>query len=269
MPPIWLMWTRNEVDEPVDDEPSPLVWVVEQLAHGQRRRTLPADGGEPLDVLRCQGVLQEQQSVGFDVGGELHGVDRSEPFVHIVQQFDCGPELGADVVDHGQCGAGVFSGIEIGARPDAGRLMQITSAAPVAAHLNPDAAITLVDEPPGVVGHLLRVASIGVGVHPGRPPVAAAEQLVDGHPGPLAFDVPQGLVDPGDGVVQHRTVAPVAVHHHHPPQLLDPVDVASDEEGCNVAFEGGLHSEDALGEGGAAHAVEPWFGRVDSHDGQT
>ena len=96
----------------------------------------------------------------------------------------------------------------------------------------------------------------------------AAQQLVDRHVGLLALDVPQRLVDAGDGVVEHRPVAPVAVHHHHAKEFLDARDIAADEEGLEVMLDGRLHGEDALCEGGAAQAVETRFGRDDLDDAQ-
>ena len=67
--------------------------------------------------------------------------------------------------------------------------------------------------------------------------------------GQLALDVPQGHVDAGDGVVQHRAVAPVAVDHRHLKGLFDPRDVAADDERLEVMLDGRVYRVEALGEG--------------------
>ena len=96
----------------------------------------------------------------------------------------------------------------------------------------------------------------------------AAQQIADGHAGALAFDIPKRLVDAGDGVVEHGTIAPVTVHHRHIPNLFNAVDIAPEQEGFQVALDGGCDGEDALGEGGAAQAVQPRLGGNDLDDAQ-
>ena len=46
------------------------------------------------------------------------------------------------------------------------------------------------------------------------------------------------------------------------------VDVAADEERLQVLFDGGVHRPEALGEGGAADAVEAGVGGDDFDDDQ-
>ena len=61
----------------------------------------------------------------------------------------------------------------------------------------------------GVGRRGLGVGTLGVQVHVGRGPDPATEELVHGHPGPLAGDVPQGHVDPRECVVADGPFAPV------------------------------------------------------------
>ena len=111
------------------------------------------------------------------------------------------------------------------------------------------------------VGDVLGGRPVGVDVHVRGLAALAAEQVVDGHARLLALDVPQRLIHTGDGVVQHRPVAPVPVHHRHLPDLLDARDVATDQERLEVVLDSGGNRVDALGEGRTSHAVQPGLGR--------
>jgi hypothetical protein len=64
------------------------------------------------------------------------------------------------------------------------------------------------------------------------------------------------LVDTGNGIVEHGTVAPIAVDHAHLPDLFNAVDIAADEKGFEVFFNGGVHRFKSLGERRTAQAVE-------------
>jgi hypothetical protein len=85
----------------------------------------------------------------------------------------------------------------------------------------------------------------------------AAQQLEERHARLLALDVPQRHVYARDGVVQHRPVAPIAVHHPHLPDLFHARHVAADQEGFQVLLDGGVYGVKALRKGGAAQPVQP------------
>ena len=97
----------DEVDQPFGDEGLPLAWVDEQLAHRQPRRALAADHAEPVDVLRGQRVLQEEQVERLDILGEPHCIDGLQPFVDVVQQLDLIAHRAADVLDHASACCGM------------------------------------------------------------------------------------------------------------------------------------------------------------------
>ena len=78
-------------------------------------------------------------------------------------------------------------------------------------------------------------------VHGGRLSRLAAEQVVDRHPRHLALDVPQGLVDAADGVVEDGAVAPVGGHVAGLPYVLDFGRVLADEAGFQVIVDGFGH----------------------------
>ena len=114
----------------------------------------------------------------------------------------------------------------------------------------------------------LEVASVGVVVARGAEAALAAEQLVDGHAGPLALDVPERDVHAAHRVEQHRAVAPVGADVGGLPDVLDLVDVAADEERLQVLLDGRLHDVGALRERGAAQAVEARLARLHLHHHQ-
>ena len=93
-------------------------------------------------------------------------------------------------------------------------------------------------------------------VDAGRLADLAAEQVIHGHAGHLALDVPEGLVHAGDGVVEHGAVAPIGADHAHLPDVLDAGDVLADEQGLHVIRHRMGNGHPPLGVGGAADAVQ-------------
>src|ERR1700722_4288794 len=96
----------------------------------------------------------------------------------------------------------------------------------------------------------------------------AAEQLIDGHIGAFAFDVPKGLVEPAECVVEDGSVAPVRADKKGLPEVFDVVYVFADAEIGHIVVDGGHDDFGALGESGAAHAVEAGFGGLYFYDDQ-
>jgi hypothetical protein len=95
----------------------------------------------------------------------------------------------------------------------------------------------------------------------------AAHELVDGHAGAFALDVPQRLVDAGQRVVEHRATAPVGADVGRLIDILDVVRAAAEEERLEILLDRGHHGQRALGEGGAAEAVQAGLARLDlDHD---
>jgi hypothetical protein len=95
---------------------------------------------------------------------------------------------------------------------------------------------------------------------------AAAEEVIEGHPGQLALDVPEGHVDAGHSVVQHRAAAPVGADRQHRPDVLDIVYRAADDLRLQVFLDGGDHRQRALGERGTPQPIESWFVGFNFHD---
>ena len=147
----------NEVDELVHDQTSPLMRIVEQLAHRKGSSALLAHRSEPSDVLWRKHVLEEEESILLDVFRELHGVDWIEPLVYVVQQLDLGAELGPDVFDHCEHRARVGARVEIASLRCVRRPVQVVSLPAVAAHLDTNVAVAFVDETTSAVFDLVRI----------------------------------------------------------------------------------------------------------------
>src|SRR5262249_61033379 len=98
------------------------------------------------------------------------------------------------------------------------------------ADLHADVPLPLLQQRPGRLLHSLeRVAArVAVGVH--GLAALAPEELVNGQPGPLAEDVPQGHINAADRVPEHRAVPPVRADEARLPGVLDQHWVLADEE---------------------------------------
>ncbi len=88
----------------------------------------------------------------------------------------------------------------------------------------------------------------------------SAQQFVDRDAVPLALDIPQRLVDPGDSAHQHRTAAIKAGAVEHLPDVLDAIRVAPDQHFLHFGDGGGdgrgVSFDDRL-----APACDPLVGR--------
>ena len=135
-------------------------------------------------------------------------------------------------------------------------------------HLHPDVVVSCLREGAHAVLHLPGFAAVGVNVDGGGVPGLPAPQVVHGHSGQLALDVPECLVDAAEGVVQDGAVPPVRRDVAGLPNVLDVARVLADHEGPEIVVDGGQHGCWALGEGGASNAVDLRLGRFDLHDYQ-
>lgn len=105
------------------------------------------------------------------------------------------------------------------------------------------------------------VAAVRVPV--GGDPVAAgpAEQLVEGEPGGLGLDVPQGDVDGGHRGHRDGAAPPVRAPVQVLPGVLDPVRVQPGQQRGDMVGEVAGDGEFAPVEGGVAEAGQPLVGR--------
>jgi len=177
---------------------------------------LLADHPQPLGVLGGEQVLQEEQLELLEVLGQLDGLDRGKPGVHVVQELDVLAELLTQLGEHLRHHARVeqrFPRVRRDRVPADRRrprgLRRAVRRRTGDRHLHADVTVALAQVCADVVLQLLDVTAARVRVDRHRGTGPAAEQLPDGHPGLLALDVPQGFVDAADRVVEHRPAAPV------------------------------------------------------------
>ena len=110
-PPICEMWMRMKSISRSLTSADPLVRVVEQLAHRDRRAGLRAELLEVADVLGAERVFEEEQLERLQVLGQLDRQDRRHALVHVVQQFHLVAELA--------CGCARTAWARCGRRPAA------------------------------------------------------------------------------------------------------------------------------------------------------
>ena len=82
----------------------------------------------------------------------------------------------------------------------------------------------------GEFGHARRVVAADAAVDPHPLADRTAEQLVHGHAAHLAGNVPERLVDPGDGAREHRAAAVEAALGQHLPVVLDRQRILADQQ---------------------------------------
>src|SRR6185312_11271956 len=250
------------IDEAFGDKRGPFVGAVEELAHGDGSGALLTDLAEVRDVFGGERVFHEEEVVLLEVFGEADGFVGGDALVDVMQEADFLAELFACGVEHFQNAADVGERFEDGAgvealdaRDGAGSTAGIALIAGDA-DLHADVAKALADVAFGAIDDLLDFLTVGVAVDVGRFTAFTADEVVDGHVGHAAFDIPEGLVDAADGVVEDGAVFPVRAVVAGLPDVFDLVDGVVGEEGLEVAFDSGLNEVGALGEGGAAVAVE-------------
>ena len=101
----------------------------------------------------------------------------------------------------------------------------------------------------------------GVGVQRDCFADLASEELVDGQAGLLAEDVPEGAVDPAQGVVERDPAAEVGRDVRGLPDILDPVALLADEQWLDVLIDRRGDGQRALAMRGAADPVKPRLAR--------
>ena len=124
----------------------------------------------------------------------------------------------------------------------------------------PNMAEAALEVLPDAVFQGRQVFATGMSVAIHRKAAFAAEQLVHRHAGALALDVPERLIESAQGVVQHRPVAPVALHQVHLKKLFAARDIFTKHKRLDVLFDGSIGGAEALGKGGAAQPIQARLG---------
>ena len=118
-------------------------------------------------------------------------------------------------------------------------------------YLDPYVANPLLHEVARSVDDLAELRPTGMTIAVGRFSTFPSQELVDGKTCLASFDVPERQIHTTDRVVEHGSVAPIAVDHRHLPDFFDAVYVAADEAGLEVLFDGHVYGVEALDKRGA------------------
>ena len=199
--------------------------------------------------------------VGLQRAGQLDGLGGGEALVDVDHELGVVAEALAQVGENVHHVADVLLGVDVVAGERACGLFGLVDVALLEiAEEQADVLLAGGERFFHNVAQLLERAAADGAEYARAGTALAAQQAVDGQARDLALDVPQRHVDAGDGVVEHGAVAPVGGAVEHLPGVLDVVHVAADHRGAEVFVNGGLDRQNALGEGGAAEAVEAGFG---------
>ena len=240
----------DHVHEPLLEERPVVPLGIEALAGGDvHRRVGVAEPDQALQVVRLRGLFEEQQVerrerpheprrarrpaaavvVDHDVDRRADGVaQQGEPFGEDSQPLHLGKQ---HVVAPG---AGLH-------RREAVRDVSL-----------------------GVRDHLVRVVDADMGVEPDVIARGTAEQPVHRHPPRLAAQVPQRLVQAGDGGVDHRAAPPEAVPVEALPVVLHRQRIAADQHRAQLG-DRRLHGPFLAFQGRLAPAIQVGVG-ADLHD---
>ena len=191
--------------------------------------------------------------------GEIQRVDGGQPLVDVMAELKGVPIGDAELFHQLQHVFHVCLGVKIPAGEGVFRPVQVGVLSAVAAHLYADPAVAPLPQGLHPLQGLLRVGPLRVGVAGDARPAFPAEQLVERHSRQLPLDVPQRHVYPGQRVVEHGAVAPIAHTHGGLPDVLNVGGVLANEERAQVFLDGGYHRQIAVGKRGAAYAVQAGF----------
>src|SRR5450631_920529 len=108
------------------------------------------------------------------------------------------------------------------------------------AHLHAHVAESLIHEFASLVDGLLNFRARGMRVAGGSFPALASQKLVHRHACLASLDIPERLIHAADGVVQHRTIAPIGAVVAGLPDVLDTIGMLADEEWAQVLLDGGV-----------------------------
>ena len=245
---------------------------IEKLAHRQRRGALLADHAEPLNVLGRERVFEEEETEALDLLGKADSLDGRYALVDIVQDFQFVAEFLAHGLKHFDGSMQVRFGFEnrLGVELFHLHVAAGTAVGRHAGHadLHANGAEAFGEEPMNGVEQLREVGASGVGIAVDGLAAFAAQQLVNRQAALASLDIPQGLVDTADGVVEYGAVAPVGGIVHCLPEIVDAVGGPADEKRLEVLFDGRDDQIGALGKRAAAVAIEPVLVGEDFDDDQ-
>ncbi|ABA53425.1 hypothetical protein BURPS1710b_A0511 [Burkholderia pseudomallei 1710b] len=264
------------VDQLIADQVLAIPDRIEDLADRERRRRVAADQPECVLVLGGRRVLEPEQPVRLEIAAEARRLDRREPVMRVVQQVRRVAERVAHLAEQLGRMAQVERGVPrlLGRQAFFGGLVRARRLAdavhlrqPRHARLHADRAVARGDVPVRGVDRLVVIAPVRVAIDHQPFAALAAEQLIDGHAGELALDVPERHVDRGDRRHRHGPAPPVRAAIQVLPDVLDVARVPADQAREHVILQIRAHRELAPVERRVAEAVDAFVGDdLDRHE---
>ena len=231
------------VDELLGDQLPAVPDGVEHLADGDRDRRVLADQPKAVLELGRAGVLQPERVVVLEALAEPRRLHRRQAMVHVVQDV----QVEAEALPHRLEESGHRAQVRLGRPPglgrtlDRGRLVEelvLCDAVDRTQTRDADLHANRLVAHLAIGGDLLEHLGdgLGAGVPVDHDAIAgpAAQQLVDGHPGRFALEVPQRGVDRRDRGHRDGPAPPVGALVQVLPGVLDAVPVAADQQRADV-----------------------------------
>ena len=236
----------DEVDQLVLDQVLGVPDRVEDLAHSQRRRRMLANQLECLLVFGRRAILKPEQLIGLEHLAEVGGLHRGIAMMAVVQQMMVEAIGRAQLVEQFRHVVQRLARVPAGYRRQGCIRWLIMERAPAdaigvlnARHaaLRADRLVAHLDILADGIDRFLNVTAVGMAIDHDPVATAPAEQLVQGHPGHLGLDVPQGHVDGCNRAHRDRATPPIGALVQILPDILDLARIHADQARDHMIFE--------------------------------
>ena len=131
----------------------------------------------------------------------------------------------------------------------------------ISPHLHADMAITLCHIMTHAIYHFVFIAPTGVCISICCLSTLPTQKLIHGHTRAFALDIPQRLIHPRYGIIEHGTIAPVPIDHAHLPNFLNAIHIASHDKRLEMFFNSRTHRVKSLSKRRAPQSVKTGFRR--------
>src|SRR5690606_4863875 len=251
----------NVVEHAVGHVFQPLVLIVEQFAHGKGYAGLPAQQGEPSHILGRERIFNEEGTVFFESPDQVDGVHRLQAFVDIVKQLYIVADCFSDEVKDRNGTAFVYLRVDRVILWCSKIVLLIIRLrrqvrGSISAQLNSHVSKTLADKFLNLFEYSFWRWTTGMRIGVDCESAFTAQQLINRYPQQFTLDVPQGLIQSAQCVVQHRAVTPVGTYIGGLPDVFDIMNVLAPAKVVEILIDCRYDSMRTLTEGGASQTVQ-------------
>ena len=220
---------------------------IEDLSDGERDRGLTPDRAQQQLILGRSDILQPEEVDILERLRETTRLRRGQPVVDVVQQHQLGPDVLTHRGQHSRYVTQIRPAVPfllVGSDTAAGRFIArrplghaINSVQTRNSALGPYRSETLISKYVDRINELRSVPAEGMTVCQDSVACRTTEQLIDGNPQGLAFDVPQRQIDGPDRGHRHRPTPPIGAPIEILPGVLDPTRVPADEKRSHMVLQ--------------------------------